>query len=147
MPTKFAKTADRLTSIDIEKPDNIEKDTILSWLEYDARGFQRPDSGYVTYGAVEYDSTYGVRQNNFDILVLPNPADREFFIIFDNPETQKIKIELVDLQGKNILDVHEGIVSIGYQVYKVDNKLSSGTYFVKMMFSDEMIVRKVVVDK
>jgi len=126
----------------------MEADTLLSWLETDIRGYKRPDTGFVTYGAVEYDSTYGIREDGtFDVLVLPNPTDRDFNIIFDNPETQKITIDLVDIEGKNILNIFDGIANSGWQVYRVTEKLASGVYFVKIDFNSKLMVRKVVIQK
>ena len=145
MPLAFVKSANRLTAIDIEAPEGIEKDSILEWLSFDAINYKRPDTGFVTYGAVEYNDETG---NNFDIIIAPNPTEKDFFIIFDNPQKQKIMIDLIDLEGKFIENICDGILSAGWQTYKVDTKLlASATYFVKMIFNDKIIVRRVIVNK
>ena len=150
MPTEFAKTAERLTASDIEVPELMDADSIISWLEYDAIGYKRPDTGYVTYGAVEYDYSGIKEDGSFDILTLPNPTDGDFTIIFDNPIEQKIIIEMFDLESKKVINICNEIVSAGYQVYRVDimkKPLASATYFIRFMVGDELFIRKVIVKK
>jgi hypothetical protein len=149
MPLEFARSATPLTAFDIEVPDGMDADDIISWLLTDQIGEERKpdDNGFVTFGAVEYKGI-GIRDDgSFDILVLPNPTDKEFNIIFDNPETQTVSIELIDLEGKHIFTIHEGTVSSGIQVYRVNENLANGIYFVKFVFKNKVMVRKVIVRK
>ena len=147
MPTAFAKKAERLTTMDIANPVGImTDDSIINLLITDQINYKRPDTGFVTYGAIEYDSTYGIKADgSFDILVLPNPTDRDFNIIFDNPREQKITIDLVDIEGKIVLNIFDGVASAGWQVYRVKDKLASSVYFVKFAIKDNIFIRKVVV--
>jgi hypothetical protein len=146
MPTAFAKNANRLTSLDIEVPDGISADSVIFWLATDKIGRKRPDSGFVTFGAVEYDDGIGIKEDgSFDILVLPNPTDRDFNIIFDNPETQGISIELIDVEGKKVFTVYDGVASAGWQIFRVNENLASGIYFVKFVVKGKVMVRKVVI--
>jgi len=85
--------------------------------------------------------------NEFDFVILPNPTDRDFNIIFDNPETQKVSIDLIDIEGKIIFSIFDGVVSAGIQVYRVNENLASGVYFVKFVFGNKVMLRKVVVRK
>jgi hypothetical protein len=145
MPLEWVRSAPRLTDIDIEIPDGISADSIIYWLLKDLIGQDRPDTGFVTYGAVEYNF---IEKKYWDIIVFPNPAVKEFFIIFDNPEAEQISIELIDITGRQVLEVYSGILSAGYQVYKVDKDLASGTYFVKILVNNnKLFIRKVVVSK
>ena len=147
MPLVFAKSAPRLTSSDIEVPKGISADSIIFWLLKDLIDKNRPDTGFVTFGAVEYNDV-GIRDDSpFDALVLSNITDRDFTIIFDNPETQNISIELIDLEGKNIFTIYEGTVNSGIQVYRVNENLANGIYFVKFVFKNKVMVRKVIVRK
>ena len=148
-PLAFARSATPLTKYDIEVPDGMDADDIITWLLTDQIGKDRiPDSnGFVTFGAVECDDV-GIREDgSFDVLVLPNPTDRDFNIIFDNPETQKVLIDLIDLEGKSIFSIFDGVVSAGIQVYRVNENLASGVYFVKFVFGNKVMLRKVVVRK
>jgi hypothetical protein len=52
---------------------------------------------------------------------------------------------LVDLSGVKVLDIHKGITPIGKQIYEVDTKLISGTYFVKFVIKGKTAIRKVIV--
>ena len=148
-PLAFARSATPLTKYDIEVPDGMNADDIITWLLTDQIGKNRiPDSnGFVTFGAVECDDV-GIRKDgSFDVLVLPNPTDRDFNIIFDNPETQKVSIDLIDIEGKIIFSIFDGVVSAGIQVYRVNENLASSVYFVKFVFGNKVMLRKVVVRK
>ena len=81
----------------------------------------------------------------FDISIIPNPTDNDFNIIFENTDEQKIKVELLDIEGKKLLDIFDGIASAGTQTYPITTKLPSGTYLVKFMIDGKMAMRKVVV--
>ena len=146
MPLAFARSATPLTAFDIEVPEGMNAEDIISWLLKDQRGEPR-SSDTVTYGAVEFDGI-GIREDgSFDVLVLPNITDRAFNIIFDNPETQTVSIELLDLEGKTIFTIHEGTVNSGIQVYRVNENLASGFYFVKFVFKNKVMILKVIVRK
>ena len=81
----------------------------------------------------------------YDISIVPNPTENDFNIIFDNTESQNISIELLDISGRNILDIYSDFASAEQHIYKVDKKLASGTYFIKFMLGGNIAVRKVIV--
>jgi hypothetical protein len=56
-----------------------------------------------------------------------------------------ISVELIDLSGRKILEIFEGLASSGRQIYKVDKKLSKGTYFIKFVISGKPAFRNVIV--
>jgi hypothetical protein len=146
MPTKFAKTADRLTAVDIEVPEGWDAEELLSYIHKDALGQERPDTGYVTYGAVEYKDV-GINENSIGILVFPTMSNNDFNIIFDNPVTQKVTIELVDIEGKIISNIYDGMLSDGNHTYRINTtNLSSGTYFIKFTIRDKIKTRKIIVN-
>ncbi len=91
--------------------------------------------------------TLGILEDNiYDISIVPNPADIDFSVIFDNTDEQKISIELIDISGAKILDIYEGIASIGKNIYKVNSqKLANETYFVKFIIKEKAVIRKVIV--
>ena len=81
----------------------------------------------------------------YDISVVPNPTEKDFNIIFDNTEEQTISIELLDISGRNILEIYSGFASAEKHIYKVDKKLLSGTYFVRFVIKGKIAIRKVIV--
>ncbi|MCL2040088.1 MAG: T9SS type A sorting domain-containing protein [Bacteroidetes bacterium] len=81
----------------------------------------------------------------YDISVVPNPADGEFNIIFNNTDAQRISIELLDISGAKVLDIFEGFASATNHIYKVDTPLLSGTYLIKLNINGKIAVRKVIV--
>ncbi len=93
-----------------------------------------------------FDIIGGVLEDDiFDISIVPNPTDNDFNIIFENTEEQKIKVELLDIEGKKLLDIFDDIASAGTQTYPITTKLPSGTYLVKFVIAGKQVVRKVVV--
>ncbi|MCL2039717.1 MAG: T9SS type A sorting domain-containing protein [Bacteroidetes bacterium] len=81
----------------------------------------------------------------YDISIVPNPVENYFNIIFNNPDEQRISIHLLDISGTTILDIFEGFASQGEQNYNIDKKLSSGTYFIKIVANGNAVFRKVIV--
>ena len=93
----------------------------------------------------EYDGVGILEDDIYDISIVPNPAENDFSIIFNNTESQNISIELISIDGKNILDIYSGFASAEQHIYKVDKKLASGTYLVKFAIKGKTAIRKVIV--
>jgi predicted outer membrane repeat protein len=151
MPLPYAKTATRLTTNYIAVPTEIiTADSIISLLTTDQSGNTRPTTGYVTYGSVECDNVSILENDIYDISIVPNPTENDFSIIFDNPESQTISIELIDLSGRKIFDIYSGFASTGKQIYNVvvNNylPLPSGTYFVKFVIKGKTAVKKIMIN-
>jgi len=83
--------------------------------------------------------------DNYNISIVPNPTENDFYIIFENPIEQVISIELLDILGRTILNIFDDIASEGKQIYPLDVKLLSGTYFVKFIIKEKPVVRKLIV--
>ena len=81
----------------------------------------------------------------YEISIVPNPTENDFTITFENPDAQMISVELLDISGKNILDIFNGFAETGTQIYKVNLPLPSGTYFIKFVINDKPVIRNVIV--
>jgi len=89
----------------------------------------------------------GINENDvpdYDIVVYPNPASDGFEIIFNDVEIAPVRIELLDVEGKKLLDIYEGLLTDN--IYKVDKSLSAGSYFIKILIKDKSVIKKVVVE-
>ena len=51
----------------------------------------------------------------------------------------------IDLEGKTIFSIHEGILSAGWQIIRVNENIASCVYFVKLVFENRVVVRKLIV--
>ncbi|MCL2039103.1 MAG: T9SS type A sorting domain-containing protein [Bacteroidetes bacterium] len=91
------------------------------------------------------DTTGIVENDIYDISIVPNPAENDFNIIFNNPEEQNVSISLIDLAGSTVLDIFDGVMPPDKQIYNVDAKIPSGTYFIKFIIDGKLAVRKVVI--
>ena len=97
---------------------------------------------------VEIDSGGFVENYDiYDISVVPNPAKNDFNIVFDNTEEQRVSISLMDLSGRNVLDIFDGIMPPDRQIYNIDANLPNGTYFIKFVINDNIVFRNVVISR
>ena len=92
-----------------------------------------------------FGSGISEEDNVYDIRLVPNPTDRDFTIFFNNPLEQKVSIELLDLAGSKILSIFDGTASADTLIYKISEKLASGTYFIQFTIKDKVIMKKLVV--
>ena len=78
--------------------------------------------------------------------IFPNPASAITCIAPSFASGRSISIELVDIQGKQILDIHSGeIVSQDKKFFFDATSLANGTYFVKFSSDNFVEMKKVVV--
>jgi len=77
---------------------------------------------------------------------LPNPASDNFTVTFDVMKPSNMKIVLIDLTGKKMLDIYDGFVIDGTftSTVKVDN-LSKGVYFIKILINGNYTTKKIVI--
>lgn len=85
-------------------------------------------------------STGNIEQNTFNFLIFPNPVSDIISIEFESLEAKKVKIQIVDLMGKIL--IQESIDTIvGENRYKIDvNLLVKGVYFVNILNANGRII-------
>ena len=148
MPLEYAKSAPRLTANDIEVPAGFSADSIISWLYADQRGKIRPDSGLVTFGAVEYDES-SIKELGLLIAtsIYPNPTTDYFTVSFELEKPCNLEILLYDVLGREILEIHNGFTVEGLFIKKIDvDKLVSGVYFIKISIDNDYIIKKITIN-
>lgn len=83
---------------------------------------------------------------NTKLTTYPNPATDVVTATFNLQETSAIQLQLIDMQGKTVMNQHYGTLPAGTQNIRLDvSSLSSGTYFVKLKGSKETIGSKITV--
>ncbi len=59
-----------------------------------------------------------------------------------------MKITLLDMLGKNVITLHDGVMNTGQHKIQLDaSNLAQGIYFVKLQSNNEIITRKIMISK
>ncbi len=131
----------------------LQPNTRYVWLiKSRCEGFNTAFSGPVKFKTAAAFS--GGQQNNAlvtsavkELSVYPNPTAGNVTISATFAKQQPVSIKVFDLIGKEVYVLNEGMVS-GTFIKQLDlNKLSPGTYFIKVIHNGETEVRKVVLKK
>lgn len=71
--------------------------------------------------------------NIFNINIYPNPADSQIVIEYFNPSNGKVKMEMVDVNGKNLQTIFEGTTTEGTQkvLFEMPD-IADGMYFISV---------------
>jgi hypothetical protein len=85
------------------------------------------------------------REMQFQLF--PNPSKGLSTISFSNEQNQSIAIDLIDLQGKKILNIVNRLVEVGNHDIELDvNNLQSGIYLVQVKTEKGMFIHKMWVE-
>lgn len=80
------------------------------------------------------------------LVFAPNPSDGKFTLKFNTPETGKTKINIYDVNGK---EVYNETIKNFDGIYKNDIDISSegqGTYFLKIQQGEKFSTRKIILE-
>ena len=110
---------------------------------YSAAGCSRSDNVTVFVNIVGVDPA---QNGGFKIdAVLPQPMHDLGTIRFSLPEAAEVKMDLIDLSGKKVANVYSGMANAGANEIRIDrNGLAAGVYFLRMVASDAIVVKKIV---
>lgn len=93
-------------------------------------------------------TTVGVRENaasHFEYILAPNPTSGEFYLMIDATVAEKFNLDITDITGRIVynrsVDVADGFNNIVVN----DLKLKSGIYFVNLIYNNEKITRKLII--
>jgi plastocyanin len=91
---------------------------------------------------IQDGTSVGVPDNNaLSFRIFPNPANDLIRISLDNMSLEKIRISLIDLTGKTVIDqFYPGNNEVSLQV----GNLPRGYYFLRIIAKDEAITRRVI---
>ncbi len=77
--------------------------------------------------------------------IYPNPNNGRFFIWVTPEKTQQVAISIFSMSGQEVFSTYADVVEQG-QLVEIDAaNLQSGIYFIKINTSDNMVIRKLIV--
>lgn len=83
------------------------------------------------------------QQTNFNIF--PNPAVHTATIQFENNMNQNIEVELLDLNGRLLKTISNGLLNKGTQELIIDvSEIHSGIYFIRLTNEEGAFVKRLV---
>ncbi len=93
-------------------------------------------------------TTVGVKENaasHFEYVLAPNPTSGEFYLMIEATVAEKFNLDITDITGRIVynrsVDVADGFNNIVVN----DLKLKSGIYFVNLIYNNEKITRKLII--
>jgi hypothetical protein len=82
------------------------------------------------------------------VSIIPNPTKDDFIISFDVIKPSNIEIKLLDLSGREVLEIYNDFVTEEKFVKTVSTSfLSSGVYFLHILINGNTHVEKVVLER
>lgn len=107
-------------------------------------GYGIPDFGFANLIMSGFNADLVVLPNAVDIY--PNPFYDEIKIVYNSPDTQRVSIEVIDLNGKLVYSKQNINRHFGLNYFKISGleSLRRGVYFVKIS-SDVMIVSEKII--
>lgn len=86
-----------------------------------------------------------IKPENKNISLYPNPIVENFSLAFD-ANGDKIEIKVIDLLGKEIITLYNGIPSVGKNIFNFNKaNLPSGTYFIEIKSNSKKIKNEKIV--
>ena len=98
---------------------------------------------------INLDVALGVKEqynkNISQLSVFPNPTSESAFVVFSLAENSETRVTLLDMLGREVALVANGILSTGEHQFQVNrNGLAGGVYLIKAEANGEQIVKKVI---
>jgi hypothetical protein len=86
---------------------------------------------------------------NIKIEAFPNPASTSTTFKFNLPGSGNVKLELFDMQGRLVKNIHEGFMNEGVQEFTENDltSVNSGVYFASIKTQYGRMITKVVIAK
>ena len=98
-----------------------------------------------TYSKITGIDNYS--NSDFGLTMFPNPINDKMTINFVSSVSEMVDISIYDINGKLITQLEKTKCAAGKfsRTYNVINKLSKGTYFVRVLIGDKSSSQKIVV--
>lgn len=85
---------------------------------------------------------------DINLNIFPNPANKHSIIRFTLPDEKFISLNLVDITGKTVKTIANGVTTQGLHRYEVDlSDVCPGIYFCKFADGRSSITKKLIVTK
>ena len=96
---------------------------------------------------INLTGTVGVDEinvENANVVVYPNPSSSTTYVDFNTTVGGAVKIEVTDAQGR-LCTTFQDELPAGDHQYTMSPDLSEGVYFVRLMFGDRSVTKKVII--
>lgn len=117
-------------------PDDIVKNTLKLF-----KLFKNSD-----YSSIDEKKRVLMEKNKFSFYLTKDVFGNEIDLYLTNSDMNNVDIDILDIQGKKVLQVYKGILFKNKNI-KVKHNLSSGVYFVRCIYGDKNIVKKIKILK
>jgi len=91
----------------------------------------------------------GIKENvatQFEYVLAPNPTSGEFYLMIDAKIAEKFNLEITDITGRNVYTRKVDVINGFNNVVVNDINLQSGVYFVNLIYKNEKITRKLIIE-
>ncbi len=105
---------------------------------------------YSTSAELAYDITIDINEVLLadDISIYPNPVMNTANIEFNLYSDSDVSIAVFDILGKNVMNLFEGEMMSGSNNVQMNvGELNEGIYFVKLQMSNQVITKKIMINK
>lgn len=95
-------------------------------------------------------STQTLTKQNLGMAVYPNPTNGEATLTFSLSESANANVKVYDVAGRLVKDFGDENLNVGnhtYSINKIDNNLTEGIYFVKVLINNTLYTEKIVFTK
>jgi hypothetical protein len=92
--------------------------------------------------------TVGIHEgfaNSLNVQLSPNPSKDFFYLSFELPKSTSVRIDLMDLSGKQVKEIVAGKMELGEHLIKIDKTVSSGMYLIKITSGEGTSYKRVVI--
>ncbi len=91
----------------------------------------------------------GIKENvatQFEYVLAPNPTSGEFYLMIDAKVAEKFNLDITDITGRNVYNRKVDVINGFNNVVVNDINLQSGVYFVNLIYKNEKITRKLIIE-
>ena len=88
-----------------------------------------------------------ISKEPFNFWIYSNPLNNESVIKFNLEENSSVKLEALDLQGKNVSTFIDNDLSPGDYSIKIGSELANGVYLIKAFVNGSIITKKASIHK
>lgn len=110
--------------------------------------FVNPTSEFYENNAITSGINQKLLEESFRFSIYPNPSSTQSFIDFNLPQKAYVNIQMMAVDGRmNTLLISENIPSGKHHIPIITSGLAEGTYFVRMVIDNQVIVKTIEVVK
>jgi hypothetical protein len=102
-------------------------------------------SAYSDTVRVDRDNTGIVEIAGRNLVMMPNPNDGTFYVVFNQPQTKQVTIKLVDVQGRVVYNRQYS--QPGSKLAVVASHLPAGAYTINIMLDGTTISKKISITR